>query len=83
MTAQERRDAYFQWIVDYTGQDWETEADAPSSIDLLLTDMVTRDPGDLAKTSESIDGLSQTWGGDGVMESWKLHLRPYRKVRFL
>ena len=88
MTESERRAAYLDWINRYCNQDFIDDDDPeentiPPGVELVLQDMVKSDPLDFNVASERAEGLAVTYGNGGLVESFKIHLRPYRRVRFL
>lgn len=94
MTEAEKRAAYLEWINRYCKQAWvdeyvdpltqETVASTiPLGVELILQEIVKKNPAEWNVTSKSFEGLSVSYSGEGPLDAFKLHLRPYRKVRML
>lgn len=82
MTEEELKQAYFQWIQDYTNNKFDDEV-LPGGVQLALDNLIELDPLSFNISSEKLSDMSQTFTNDGSVPKFIYNwLAPYRKVRW-
>lgn len=87
----DKREAYLDWINRYCNTDFYDEyvdeegdtipTNIPAGLELIIQDMILINPSGFGITSERAEGLAVTYRQAGLLDSYKLALAPYRKIK--
>lgn len=81
MTPEEIKQAYLEWIEDYSNNKFDKD-NLPGGVKLALDNLVKIDPLRLNILSEKIADLSQTYTNDGNIPQFIYNwIKPYKRVK--
>lgn len=81
MAPGEIKQAYLEWIEDYTNNKFDKD-NLPGGVKLALDNLVKIDPLRLNILSEKIADLSQTYANDGNIPQFIYNwIKPYKRVK--
>lgn len=83
MTEEQIRQAYLEWIEDYTNNKFEKDK-LPGGIRLALDNLMQLDPLSFNVVSEKLSDMSQTFANDGDIPKFIYNwINPYKRLKSL
>ncbi|MGJ0848183.1 hypothetical protein ACR77J_15945 [Tissierella praeacuta] len=83
MTEIEVKQAYLEWIEDYTNNKFDKD-NLPGGIKLALNNLVELDPLSFNVVSEKLSDMSQTFTNDGNIPKFIYNwINPYKRLKSL